>query len=167
MARMTQLRLQRAERRVMVARLVKRGLSYRDIHRAMEQANPEQRAPSINTIHHDVKAVEKQLEEQAAGILARARALDLVRLDDLAGRYYETGNGGDADAARVYLSIVDRKGKLIPGYFVATKVEHSGDEEKPVVVEHRGVGLDLAKLSAEELDQIERILAEHDDAPGS
>lgn len=154
-----------AERRLLVADLLKSGLSQRKILVALQgQRDPKDPSRplhdiSLGTVNSDIKAIMAELTKVSVNRVQEARELDLARIDQMLVGLWPGASSGDAEKVRAATPLLARRAKML-GYDEPTKVTHAGDDTAPIQIVYRtGPKIDLTQLSDEQLEQLENIVA--------
>jgi len=153
------------ERRLLVADLLKSGLSQRKILVALQgQRDPKDPSLplhkiSLGTVNSDIKAIMAELTKVSVNRVQEARELDLARIDQMLVGLWPGASSGDAEKVRAATPLLARRAKML-GYDEPTKVVHGGDSEAaPIQIVYRtGPKIDLTQLSDEQLEQLENIV---------
>lgn len=118
-----------AERRVKVAELYKNGASYRAIARVLDVSH--------ETVHKDVKAVLKQLANEAIDDVKEGRALRAEQTNMAMFAIQKRVNAGDYGAIDRWLKCIDTLSKLYGLYAPTTVQQQALDKEgKPANMPH-------------------------------
>lgn len=122
-----------AERRRIACELRKQGGSYRVIATQMKQMPGISPNYSEAQAHRDVTAELQRITAETAEIVEDMRRLELERIDELFALLYARAKKGDYAALDRVLTLMDKRGRYIPGLFAPQQLEHMGPDGGPAM----------------------------------
>ena len=101
-----------AERREKTLQLVRSGMPYRQVVRALEQSGIK---TSPATVSRDLEFLYREYREQSLASVEEAMTHDLERLDDLLQGIWFSARGGNLKAVDRVLRVIDQRARIL-GY---------------------------------------------------
>lgn len=122
-----------AERRRIAVELRKQGGSYRVIAAQMKQMPGVSSAYSEAQAHRDVLAELQRITTETTEAAEDLRRLELERIDELFAMLYARAKKGDYAAFDRVMTLMDKRGRYVPGLFAPQQLEHMGPDGAPAL----------------------------------